>query len=73
LRFKQTIGSLLKARSFGRPRAGAMTIDVREWAIRFIEHMVVAMFVLDREGRVVVWNEACERLTGLQAAKVIGA
>jgi len=73
LRFKQTIGSLLKARSFGRPRAGATTIDVREWAIRFLEHMVVAMFVLDREGRVVVWNEACERLTGLKAAKVIGA
>jgi methyl-accepting chemotaxis protein len=72
LRFKQTIASLLKALTFGGPKTTGETIEVREYAIRFIEHMVVAMFVLDREGRVVVWNEACERLTGLQAAKVIG-
>jgi methyl-accepting chemotaxis protein len=30
------------------------------------------MFVLDRDGCVIVWNKACEMLTGLAAAKVIG-
>ena len=29
-------------------------------------------FALDREGQVVAWNEACARLTGLEAAKVLG-
>jgi methyl-accepting chemotaxis protein len=57
--------------SAGRGKA-AKTIDVRESAARFIEQMVVALFVLDREGRVIVWNEACERLTGLEASKVMG-
>ena len=34
--------------------------------------MAVATFVLDRHGRVAIWNDACARLTGLAAAKVIG-
>jgi len=37
-----------------------------------LEHMVVPMFVLDREGRVTIWNEACEKLTGLSPAQVMG-
>jgi methyl-accepting chemotaxis protein len=38
----------------------------------FIEHMVVPLFVLDRDGNVIVWNEACEKLTGLAASSVLG-
>ena len=72
LRLGRTIASPAKASFFGRPGKAAKTIDVRESAARFIEQMVVALFVLDREGRVIVWNEACERLTGLEASKVIG-
>ena len=34
--------------------------------------MAVATFVLDRDGRVAMWNDACARLTGLAAVKVIG-
>ncbi|WP_158812645.1 methyl-accepting chemotaxis protein [Methylocapsa sp. S129] len=37
-----------------------------------IEHMVVPLFVLDRDGNVIVWNEACEKLTGLSASSVLG-
>jgi methyl-accepting chemotaxis protein len=38
----------------------------------FIEQMAVALFVLDSEGKVIVWNEACEKLTGLAAREVLG-
>ena len=31
-------------------------------------HIVVPLFVLDREGKVAFWNEAVEKLTGLAAA-----
>ena len=37
-----------------------------------LQHLVVATFVLDAAGRVVVWNRACERLTGVSAASVVG-
>ena len=43
-----------------------------DFVMSFIENMAVALFVLDREGKVVVWNEACEKLTGLKAAEVLG-
>jgi len=42
------------------------------YAVTLMEHMVVPTFVLDAERRVVVWNRACERLTGMSAAKVMG-
>jgi methyl-accepting chemotaxis protein len=47
-------------------------LDLRHSALRFIEHMVVPMFVLDHEGKVILWNDACEKLTGLVASKVVG-
>ena len=34
--------------------------------------MAVAAFILDRAGRVAVWNDACAKLTGLAASDVIG-
>lgn len=42
------------------------------YAVTLMEHMVVPTFVLDAERRVVVWNRACERLTGVAAAEVMG-
>jgi methyl-accepting chemotaxis protein len=32
----------------------------------------VPLFVLDHDGKVIVWNEACEKLTGLAASSVLG-
>ncbi len=72
LHFRQAFAWLSDARRFGRPAKAAKAIEVREFALRFIEEMMVTLFVLDREGRVIVWNGACERLTGLQASKVLG-
>jgi serine phosphatase RsbU (regulator of sigma subunit) len=37
-----------------------------------MEHLVVPTFVLDAEQRVLIWNLACERLTGIPAAEVVG-
>jgi diguanylate cyclase (GGDEF)-like protein/PAS domain S-box-containing protein len=34
--------------------------------------LVVPGFVLDAEGRVIVWNKACESLTGMPAERVLG-
>ncbi|WP_227815525.1 PP2C family protein-serine/threonine phosphatase [Nitrogeniibacter aestuarii] len=42
------------------------------YAVTLMEHLVVPTFVLDADRRVVVWNRACERLTGVPAAQVIG-
>ena len=36
-----------------------------------MEHLVVPTFVIGQDGRVMVWNKACERLTGVQAADVL--
>jgi len=37
-----------------------------------LDQHVAATFVLNREGRVIVWNRACAELTGLRASEVLG-
>jgi diguanylate cyclase (GGDEF)-like protein/PAS domain S-box-containing protein len=37
-----------------------------------IDQHITPTFVLNRKGNVAVWNKACETLTGLKAAEVIG-
>ena len=44
----------------------------RGFAIELVRQLVVPTFVLDAECQVIVWNQACERLTGMPAAEVIG-
>jgi methyl-accepting chemotaxis protein len=58
------------AKLMGRRRDVAQ--DAAELGLAAIMRMAVPMFVLDRNGCVLVWNEACERLTGLSATSVIG-
>lgn len=41
------------------------------FAINLMQHLVVPTFVLDHECRVIIWNRACERLTGVAAADVL--
>jgi len=43
-----------------------------DFSVRLMEHLVVPTFVLDAECRVIIWNKACERLTGIEAAEVLG-
>lgn len=44
----------------------------QSYAVRLMQHLVVPTFVLNPQREVVVWNRACERLTGVAAADVIG-
>ena len=49
------------------------TVDVADsYAVRLMQHLVVPTFVIDPKRRVVIWNRACERLTGVAASEVIG-
>lgn len=43
-----------------------------QFANQLLAHLVVPVFVLDAEQRVVAWNHACEQLTGVAAEEVIG-
>jgi len=60
------------ARAFGGAKDADRRLELHECAVRVTQDMAIALFVLDRENRVVAWNEACARLTGLDADKVIG-
>jgi PAS domain S-box-containing protein len=42
------------------------------YAVRLMQHLVVPTFVIDPKRRVVIWNRACERLTGVSASEVVG-
>lgn len=44
----------------------------RNFAVRLMEHLVVPTFVLEPGGTVIIWNRACERLTGVAASDVLG-
>jgi diguanylate cyclase (GGDEF)-like protein/PAS domain S-box-containing protein len=49
----------------------AMSVEFN-YAKQLLEHHVTPTFVLDREGRVTVWNRACAAMTGLKAEDVLG-
>ncbi len=42
------------------------------FAVNLMQYLVVPTFVLDAKGHVLMWNKACERLTGLLASEVVG-
>jgi diguanylate cyclase (GGDEF)-like protein/PAS domain S-box-containing protein len=44
----------------------------KKFASNLMEHLVTATFVLDRDGKIMIWNRSCERLTGVPASEVVG-
>lgn len=62
------------------PSRKRQTVSVRQMPMQqdlsfttaLVQQLVVPTFVLDAEGVVVVWNKACERLTGMPAEDVLG-
>lgn len=50
-----------------------ITADAQAFAIKLMEHLVVPTFVLDATHQVIVWNHACEQLTGIKAADMVGS
>jgi PAS domain-containing protein len=64
---------LIDARVFDLKPGTKGSSDVAQgYAVRLMQHLVVPTFVLNPKRRVVIWNRACERLTGVAAADVIG-
>jgi diguanylate cyclase (GGDEF)-like protein/PAS domain S-box-containing protein len=53
-------------------RARKNSDEANHYAARLLQHLVVPTFVIDADRRVVVWNRACERLTGIAATEVLG-
>jgi diguanylate cyclase (GGDEF)-like protein/PAS domain S-box-containing protein len=44
----------------------------RAFAHQLMEMLAIPVFVLDTSCRVMIWNQACEHLTGVRAAEVVG-
>lgn len=44
----------------------------RAFANQLMEMLAIPVFVLDTNSRVMIWNRACERLTGVPAGEIIG-
>ncbi|HEX7984048.1 MAG TPA: diguanylate cyclase [Duganella sp.] len=42
------------------------------FALKMMELLVIPTFVLDCHGKVLIWNRACERLTGVEPWEVLG-
>lgn len=50
----------------------AMQHQGKGFAINLMQHLVIPTFVIDAQRRVMIWNKACERLTGVLADEVVG-
>jgi PAS domain S-box-containing protein len=55
-----------------RKRMEALLENQKAFAENLVQNSAVATFVLDPQHKVVLWNKACEELTGLPARDVIG-
>jgi diguanylate cyclase (GGDEF)-like protein/PAS domain S-box-containing protein len=42
------------------------------FANQLMEMLAIPIFVLDTDSRVMIWNRACERLTGVPAGEIVG-
>lgn len=51
---------------------GSPTEADYSFAVNLMQFLVVPTFVLDHEGKVLIWNKALERLTGVLAVEVLG-
>jgi diguanylate cyclase (GGDEF)-like protein/PAS domain S-box-containing protein len=56
----------------GPAKARKGSDEANHYAARLLQHLVVPTFVIDADRRVMVWNRACERLTGVTALEVLG-
>ena len=55
-----------------QPAIDTTSSQDRGFAVYLMEHLVVPAFVIDTQCKVLIWNKACERLTGVAAQDVVG-
>jgi len=46
--------------------------EQKEFSERLIQNSTAGIFVLDADHKVILWNKACEELTGVKAADIVG-
>ncbi len=73
---RDEIGTLAKA--FNRMvaevnRQKKAALEQKEFAHNLLEYSAVPTFVIDSRHRVIIWNKACEELTGMKAAEALGS
>ncbi len=70
---KSNIGYTVTVRDITlRRNAEAMLLEQKNFSEQVIDKSAVAVFVLAHDHTVVLWNRACEELTGVRAAEMIG-
>jgi diguanylate cyclase (GGDEF)-like protein len=50
----------------------AIPLGDHGFAVSLMEHLIVPTFVIGADAKILIWNKACERLTGVPASEVIG-
>jgi len=55
-----------------RPLEESGAAPERAFAHQLMETLAIPIFVLDATARVILWNRACERLTGVPAGEMLG-
>lgn len=55
-----------------RKNVELMLLEQKKFAENVIDSSAVATFVLDRDHKVILWNGACEELTGVRAGEMLG-
>ncbi len=55
-----------------RKNVELMLLEQKKFAESAIDSSAVATFVLDRDHKVILWNGACEELTGVRAGEMLG-
>ena len=54
------------------PTESTPPVHDRAFANQLLEMLAIPAFVLDTSSRVMIWNRACERLTGVPATEIVG-
>jgi PAS domain S-box-containing protein/putative nucleotidyltransferase with HDIG domain len=55
-----------------RKKAEQALAEQKEFSEKMIENSAVPTFVINTQHEVILWNKACEELTGIKAAEMIG-
>jgi diguanylate cyclase (GGDEF)-like protein len=49
-----------------------VAVHDHRFAVSLMEHLIVPTYVIGADSKVLIWNNACERLTGVNAEDVVG-
>ncbi len=67
-----SVNAAMKNEIVMRMQSEAMLQEQKIFSDALVQSSAVATFVLDTDHRVIIWNKACERLTGVPAASMVG-